>query len=60
MAFMVAGAVPLLAYVLPLAPAHRPVWSTVFTFGAMFLLGALVAAVAFGAGAAAAALIGAL
>jgi VIT1/CCC1 family predicted Fe2+/Mn2+ transporter len=39
LAFVVAGAVPLVPYVLPIASAHRTGWSTAFTLLAMFLLG---------------------
>jgi VIT1/CCC1 family predicted Fe2+/Mn2+ transporter len=39
LAFVVAGAVPLIPYVLPIAHAQRTGWSTTFTLLAMFLLG---------------------
>ncbi len=41
LAFVVAGAVPLLPYVLPLPPSTRPVWSTVLTFATLFGVGAV-------------------
>ena len=41
LAFVVAGAVPLVPYVLPLSTSRRPVWSTVLTFGTLFGVGAL-------------------
>jgi VIT1/CCC1 family predicted Fe2+/Mn2+ transporter len=40
MAFVIAGAVPLVPFVLPLEPAGRVVWSAVATFACLFLLGA--------------------
>ena len=39
-AFVIAGAIPLAAYVLPLPSAHRLAVSSAMTFGALFLLGA--------------------
>lgn len=44
-AFVVAGAVPLLPFVLPLDAGSRPVWSTAMTFASLFLLGAVRAMV---------------
>jgi VIT1/CCC1 family predicted Fe2+/Mn2+ transporter len=40
LAFVAAGAIPLLAYVLPVPPARQLMASTVTTFGTLFLLGA--------------------
>jgi VIT1/CCC1 family predicted Fe2+/Mn2+ transporter len=39
-AFVVAGAIPLLPFVLPFAAIDRPFWSTILTFAALFGLGA--------------------
>jgi VIT1/CCC1 family predicted Fe2+/Mn2+ transporter len=39
-AFVVAGAVPLLPYVLPVTAQNRLMWSTASTFACLFLLGA--------------------
>ncbi len=44
-AFMIAGAVPLIPYLVPGAGEARLAWSTGLTMGAMFLLGALRARV---------------
>jgi VIT1/CCC1 family predicted Fe2+/Mn2+ transporter len=44
-AFMIAGAVPLLPYVIPVGGDARLAWSTGLTMAAMFLLGALRALV---------------
>jgi VIT1/CCC1 family predicted Fe2+/Mn2+ transporter len=79
-AFVIAGAVPLLPYVLSIAAPYRTHWSTALTLTAMFVLGmararvtlepwwksaletlvlgAIVAAAAYGAGALVAALVG--
>ena len=40
LAFIVAGAIPLVPFVLPLAVEHRAAWSTVFTFVTLFVVGA--------------------
>jgi VIT1/CCC1 family predicted Fe2+/Mn2+ transporter len=40
LAFIVAGAVPLVPYVLPIEPATRPMLSTLLTFATLFLTGA--------------------
>lgn len=45
LAFVVAGAIPLLPFVLPIAPGSRAAWSTAMTFATMFLLGAVRAAI---------------
>ena len=39
-AFVVAGAMPLVPFVLPIEPASRMAWSTALTFGCLFCLGA--------------------
>jgi VIT1/CCC1 family predicted Fe2+/Mn2+ transporter len=44
-AFVVAGAVPLVPFLLPVAAESRPVWSTAATFVTMFALGAARAAI---------------
>jgi VIT1/CCC1 family predicted Fe2+/Mn2+ transporter len=44
-AFVVAGAVPLLPFVLPIDAADRPAWSTATTFLTLFLLGTARAAI---------------
>jgi len=78
-AFVAAGAVPLLPYIFPVVPGGRLLWSTVLTMASLFavgaaragitrdrwwttgfemlMLGAVVAAAAFGAGALAASLV---
>lgn len=78
-AFVVAGAVPLVPYVLPVADAQRLIWSAALTMGSLFgvgvaraavtrdrwwrtglemlMLGGVVAAAAYGAGAIIAALL---
>jgi VIT1/CCC1 family predicted Fe2+/Mn2+ transporter len=45
LAFVVAGAIPLVPFLLPLAPGDRAAWSTVMTFAALFLLGMARAAI---------------
>jgi len=40
LAFVGAGALPLLPFVMPLSPAEQPLWSTVTTFSALFAMGA--------------------
>ena len=47
-AFVVAGAVPLLPYVLPVADDRRMVWSTVLTMASLFAVGVARAAVTRG------------
>lgn len=44
-AFMLAGAIPLLPFVLPIETADRAAWSTVTTFLTLFLLGTARAAI---------------
>ena len=80
LAFVAAGVVPLVPYMLPAATGGRLLWSTVFTMASLFgvgaaraavtrdrwwqtgpemlMLGGIVAAAAYGAGALAAALVG--
>jgi len=45
LAFVGAGAIPLLPFLVPMASSHRPLWSTVVTFATLFLLGAVRAAI---------------
>ena len=41
LAFIAAGAIPLLPFLLPGDSSYRPVWSTVMTFSALFVIGAV-------------------
>ena len=45
LAFVGAGALPLLPFLLPITPAARPLWSTLTTFAVLFALGALRATI---------------
>jgi VIT1/CCC1 family predicted Fe2+/Mn2+ transporter len=45
LAFVGAGTIPLLPFVLPIAPGSRAGWSAAMTFAAMFLLGAVRAVI---------------
>jgi vacuolar iron transporter family protein len=45
LAFVAAGALPLLPFVMPLASAERPIWSTATTLAALFVMGALRASI---------------
>jgi VIT1/CCC1 family predicted Fe2+/Mn2+ transporter len=48
LAFVAAGAIPLVAYLLPLPPARQLLWSTIMTFASLFLFGAGRAAISRG------------
>jgi VIT1/CCC1 family predicted Fe2+/Mn2+ transporter len=45
LAFVGAGALPLLPFVMPLGPAGQPLWSAATTFSALFVMGALRASI---------------
>ena len=45
LAFVVAGAIPLVPFLLPITAGSGPAWSAALTFAAMFLLGAARAAI---------------
>jgi VIT1/CCC1 family predicted Fe2+/Mn2+ transporter len=45
LAFVVAGAIPMLPFLLPIVTGSRAAWSTAMTFAAMFLLGAVRAVI---------------
>ena len=45
LAFVGAGALPLLPFVMPLGPAGQPLWSAATTFSALFAMGALRASI---------------